>query len=192
MNTALIVALTGTFIMSRAMALDISVDNNADCNSDAGTPFCTISDALVVALPGDTITVAHGTYSDNVEVNVNNVNIIGIGVPTLTTSGSIARGIVTINASGVKFEGFNVTGWTNGVVILGNNNTVVRNSVHNNGFIEIAVGDFSAEPVRVTGNTIAHNNVIGGQNGIAVNGDRNTIVSNSTLSDRNTCVRSCR
>jgi len=161
------------------MAIDLGVNNNDPaCNSGPGAPFCTISGALGLALPGDTIIVAPGSYRDNIEVNTSNIVIEGVGVPTLRTAASTLRAMVTINATGVRFEGFEVTGGANGIIILGNNNIVSHNRVHDNGFVEIGVGNFSAEPVRVANNTVADNQVAGGSAGIAVNGDRNIIVRN--------------
>jgi len=173
------IALAVAFIAPGAMAIDLGVNNNDPaCNSGPGAPFCTISGALGLALPGDTITVARGTYADNIEVNTSNLSIVGIGAPTLRTSGSISRAIVTINATGVRFEGFEVTGWTNGIIILGNNNIVSNNRVHDNGFTEIGLGLFGGEGVRVADNLVADNSIAGGSSGIAVNGDRNTIIRN--------------
>jgi len=179
MNILSIIALAVAFIAPGAMAIELGVNNNdPTCNDNTGVPFCTITGALDISMPGDTITVFPGDYRLHAEVNTSNLNIIGVGSPTLNFAFSTLLPIITIRADGVRFEGFDVTGVTGAISILGNNNIIAHNRVRNTGFTTIQLGNFDAEPVRVANNTVADNQVAGGSAGIAVNGDRNIIVRN--------------
>lgn len=175
----LLLAAIASVVTSEARAIGLDVDNrNPACNDNTGVPFCTITGALDISMPGDTITVFPGDYRLHAEVNTSNLIIIGVGSPTLNFAFSTLLPIITIKADGVRFEGFDVTGVTGAISILGNNNIITHNRVRNTGGTTIQLGNFDAEPVRVANNTVADNQVAGGFAGIAVNGDRNIIVRN--------------
>jgi len=171
-----------------ALAIEIGVNNNDPaCDSGPGAPFCTISGALDLAQPGDTISVARGSdYRETIEVNTSNIAIVGIGAPTLRTDGLSQRPVLTINATGVRFEGFEITGSPDGVSVLGNNNNVSSNRVHDNFFTGIVLGSSRGEEVHVSGNLVAYNTIAGGSSGIYVTGDQNTIVGNSATNNTQT------
>jgi len=48
-----------------------------DCNTSNPTPYTTISAAVTAANPGDTIKVCPGLYVEQVQINKNNLTLLG-------------------------------------------------------------------------------------------------------------------
>ncbi|MBA3571679.1 MAG: right-handed parallel beta-helix repeat-containing protein [Pyrinomonadaceae bacterium] len=158
------------------MAADLSVNNtNPACSTPGDNLFCSISGALTSALSGDTITVAPGNYSDNITVTTSNLTIVGVNTPTLHAV--LFQPTVSIKATGVRFEGFEVTGGLDGIIVAGDHNMVLHNRVLDSSFDNIRVGSsFPAAPA--AHNVVARNSVSGGLGGITIEGDHNKVVRN--------------
>src|SRR5687767_11189027 len=78
------VVLLGTFIIPIPIAragdwyVDANAGNCATATGGPSDPFCTITDALEVAVDGDTIHVAPGTYFETLIVD-QDVKVVGTG-----------------------------------------------------------------------------------------------------------------
>jgi len=99
-----------------------------------GKTYTTIQAAINAASNGDTITVAAGTYAENVTVN-KGVSLVGESGAVLQGAGS-GNGFL-IQAAGVTIEGFEIRNYAIGIRSYGGpgnyGNLVVRNAnIHNN------------------------------------------------------------
>ena len=92
----------------------------ARCVNPGGTSGCfaTIQGAINASNPGDQINVQPGTYNEDVNVNKNNLRVIGAGAGSTNIRGPIGGpgATVQISANNVTVAGFTVTR-------LGNNTT---------------------------------------------------------------------
>lgn len=119
------------------------VDANATTTGNGlkGSPYKTISEAFARVVDGGTITVAAGSYSENLSVT----KPVSIEGPNMSVSGMGSRGAeavitgsVFINASSTSFKGFTVTnpsysGVTiKGVHVYGDSSTLTNITVSNN------------------------------------------------------------
>jgi hypothetical protein len=130
-----------------AYAATLTVDvNDVTCNDTTGTPYCTIQAAIDDAAPGDIITIAAGTYVEDIMIDKANLTLIGandgndpnrdprgaetVVVPATTLIGSFVPHIeVTANASGTTFRGFTFDGSPGGTPT-----SEIGISNYNNGF----------------------------------------------------------
>jgi hypothetical protein len=130
-----------------AYAATLTVDvNDVTCNDTTGTPYCTIQAAIDDATPGDIITIAAGTYVEDIMIDKANLTLIGandgndpnrdprgaetVVVPATTLIGSFVPHIeVTANASGTTFRGFTFDGSPGGTPT-----SEIGISNYNNGF----------------------------------------------------------
>jgi parallel beta-helix repeat protein len=162
-------------VVISAMAANLNVDNtNPACDDTGGIPFCTISAALEQADPGDIVNVTDGIYFESIGIDKDNLTVKGSGHPTIDGGG--ASTVVSIDANGVSFKGFEVANGIIGINIGGSQNKVKRNWVHD-AFtgIHIGVGFDSSETFHV----VAHNRVYNIKgSGIEVVSSKNTIRRN--------------
>lgn len=152
----------------------------------AGNPCLTINHAIEQAVAGDTIHVAAGTYSEQVQVN-KTLSLLGAqnGVDARTRSGSesiidSACGPVQIMADNVVIDGFTVQGstlsdpcflagiWTNpGYSGTQGGHQILNNIVQNN-ISGIELDSTCVNPTLVQFNLIQNNNNAGPGSGNAI------------------------
>jgi len=132
------------------------------CETINGTTYCaSIQDAIDAALPGDTILVHDGTYSENVVVN-KSLTVQAASSPVL--DGTEIGGIgVKIEASNVNLTGFIIQNYDTGVQIKsGTNVSIIGNDILNNDpDTGILVKDGAA-----AGNEAHFNNIVGNDIGV--------------------------
>jgi len=125
--------------------------------SDIGN-YSSIQEAIDNASDGDTVFVYNDSspYYENVKVN-KSLNLIGEDKDTTVINGIKFRDVVHISADEVNISGFTIrnNGDYNGIKISSNFNTIIDNSISNNGDgIEIFCSYFNT----IKGNTISSNN----------------------------------
>ena len=120
-----------------------------------------IQDAINAALPGDTILVHDGTYSENVVVN-KSLTVQAASSPVL--DGTMIGGIgVKVEASNVNLTGFTIQNYETGVEIeSGTNVSIIGNDVLTNG---VDTGILVKEGA-AAGNEAHFNNIVGNDIGV--------------------------
>src|SRR5262245_41106129 len=90
--------------------VDVNGANCATATGGATDPFCSLGDALAVAVDGDTIHVAAGTYFENVVIAAD-VTLLGTsGAASTTIDGSSAGTVIEIASDAVVvLDGFTIT-----------------------------------------------------------------------------------
>jgi len=165
------------------------VDKSNPSCSDTGPgtssqPFCTIAKGASVALAGQTVQVASGTYSELVSVGHSGTAgspVVLTAAPgaSVTVSG-MANGFKVSGKSYVTIQGFTVDGTTSyGIVVTSSssNVTVSGNTVRNTASYGIYVTSSSTN-VTVSGNTVSNTTSYG----IHVNLGSNVTVSGNDVS----------
>ena len=94
-TAALCLVLTWTLLDLRAAVAapvaTLNVDNSDPlCNDLTGAPYCTIQAAVDDAVDSDTIAVAAGTYTENVEVASKSIRVSGAGLTQTIVNGNDA------------------------------------------------------------------------------------------------------
>jgi hypothetical protein len=142
-----------------------------NCNSSTATPYTTVSAGVAAAVPGDTVKVCPGAYTEDVLVD-KALHLKGakagdwMGSRTFGASNeSTVTGLVTIAAADVKVEGFSLTNPNQGLGVVvktaANNTTVKKNivqTVGNNTFAGPTVGvylELGPDQVTVSDNRIS-------------------------------------
>jgi parallel beta-helix repeat protein len=133
--------------------------------------YSTIQAAVNASLPGDVITVAAGTYTENVIVSK---------AVTINGAGAAATFIVATDANSYPLS-FTATGATvNGFTLT-----------HNYTPAEISAWNFNNNGVAFTsgsGNTLTNCTVTLSRNGIYINNSQNNIISNNIISNNRTGI----
>lgn len=174
------------------------IDTNANGILDGGEPsFSTIAAAVTAASPGNTIWASAGTYTES----INDTK----GVVLRTSGAAFIVGQVTLNASGSKIYGFDVTNPNGhfGILINGFGNTEAsNNTVHHVGTGAVVTGTnygiwfqdkdlVNADTIKIQNNTITNIGTItnGSNGGIGIGdstGNSNitgVVVSGNTISN---------
>ena len=130
------------------------------CETINGTTYCaSIQDAIDAALPGDTILVHDGTYSENVVIN-KSLTVQAASSPVLDGRGIGGIG-VKIEASNVSLTGFIIQNYETGVQIeSGTNVSIIGNDILNNGL------DTGILVKAAAGNEAHFNNIVGNDIGV--------------------------
>lgn len=131
-------------------------------------PFTSISQAIVSANSGDTIKVIGGTYNEHVVVD-KTLNLVGIDEPRIDGGGKGT--VVQINAPGVRFKGFNVSGSGEGLSV--EDTGIVLDSAPNSIVEDNYLHDvlFGIYLKNSSGSIIRRNNIMGKDLPIPVRGD---------------------
>lgn len=168
-------------VSATASAREITVDD------DSGADFVSIQDAVNNSVPGDTIIVRPGTYTENVLVNTTGLTIRSesnngdVQVKPLNESVST----FLIEANSTTISGLNITGASEdfgkrAIVIYSDMNKLTGNTIEK-GSIELGS--------ERSGNIIAENKISDGEEGIHISccGINNT-VSGNTISNCSTGI----
>jgi hypothetical protein len=169
------------------------------CLAPAATACLTINGAIGKASAGDTINVAVGTYNEQVNINKDNLKVLGAqnGVDARTRSGAEsiidnACGPVQIRADNVTLDGFTVQGststdlscffagiWTSN----GNSGHQLLNNIVQNNIIGIYLNSNGANASKAQFNLIRNNNNPGSSTGSGIYSDSG--LSNALIDSNN-------
>ncbi len=160
----------------------------------SGPPSCGyahIQDAVNAAFPGDTISVAAGTYTETVSISTS-LTLAGAGASSTVIDGNQSGTVVTVNAgatvaiTGVAIQGgdINSTIAGGGLFIAGGtvaltNSTVISNSAYFGGGIYIAGGAVTLTNSTVISNSDTDGNGAGIYNAGTLALNNSTVISNS-------------
>jgi len=137
------------------------------------TAFASVSEAKTIYVPddyakiqwavdnasdGDTIIVRDGTYYENVFVNKKLTIKSENGSENCIVNGRDSD-VFTLEADGIRIEGFTITGGRCGIYIRSNNNKIINNNIssNNNGGIWLENSNNNS----ISGNIISSNNWYG-------------------------------
>lgn len=161
-----VAVILGLAMASPVYAATLVVDDDgfasaADCDAVVATDSL-IQDAVNAAFSGDTILVCPGTYTENVDVNTNNLTIVSTGGASVTTVDGIgaADEVFHVAADGVMIEGFEIMngGSDGGILFEGDNNVFANNVIHGNSLYGIVAWDSGvSDNNKITRNEIYDN-----------------------------------
>ena len=174
-------------------------DANTCLAPGAATACKTINGAIGKASAGDTINVAVGTYNEQVNINKDNLKVLGAqnGVDARTRSGAEsiidnACGPVQIRADNVTLDGFTVQGststasscffagiWTSNA----NSGHQLLNNIVQNNIIGIYLRSNGVNPSKAQFNLIQNNNNPGSSGGSGIYSDSG--LSNALIDSNN-------
>jgi parallel beta-helix repeat protein len=161
-------------ILCAALAVPAS---GADITVGAEGQYKTIQQAVDAAKPGDTVSVAPGTYTENVVVNKPLTITAASARPTVQAADP-SKDVFMLSSPGVRIDGLTITGGASGVQIQSTSKCVVTNIVARDNVRAVYLS-------HSTDNEISNSNLTG--NGYGVYGDsssRNTISSNVATGEK--------
>jgi len=140
-----------------------------------------IQSAIDAASPGDTISVAAGTYTENVEVNK---QLTLIGDPSQPSNVVVDAGgsgnAITLEVDGCVLQGFKAQNGNRGIYLDGSSANTLTNNIANSNTHGIHLD--SSNNNTLTGNTVSGNNDCG----IKLEGSSgNTLTSNNIYGNTN-------
>ena len=168
--------------------------------------YTSIQNAIMVAIPGDTVFVFSGTYSEVLAVN-KPISLVGEGKETTVIMGDGIHAVIHVRADWVNITGFNVTnggpGFFNDAIVLdrvsncrvshnrminfnGNGIYLYRSSFNVIAFNDIQINSYGLYLRSSESNSINNNNVSNGSSGISLTDSSpyNRIFSNKVHSNR--------
>jgi len=149
----------------------------ADLTVGAEGQFKTIQSAVDAANPGDTVSVAPGTYTENVVVN-KPLTITAAGGQATVQAADPSKDVLLVSSPSVRIDGLTVAGGASGVQIQNTSTCVVTNIIARDNVRGVYLA-YS------TNNEISNSNLTG--NGYGVYGDyasSNTISSNVATGEK--------
>lgn len=137
--------------------------------------YPTIQTAIDAASPGDTIVVAAGTYTENVEVNKQLTLIGDVDQPSNVVVDAGGTGnAITLTVDGCVLQGFKAQNGRYGIYLDGSNGNTLANNIANSNTRDGIYLDYSNNNT-LTENTVSGNN----ESGINLDGSNsNTLTSN--------------
>ncbi|MCZ7381240.1 MAG: right-handed parallel beta-helix repeat-containing protein [Candidatus Methanoperedens sp.] len=140
--------------------LNIGFASAATLNVGQGQAYATIQSAIDAAKTGETISVAEGTYSENIVVKTSGISIIGMNKEKTIIDGKKIGSVIKIDqANNVKVSGFTVqnsggSGQSDGGISLYSaNNNIIANMIIVNNVMGISIYSGSNNNI-VSGNDI--------------------------------------
>ena len=139
--------------------LNIGFASAATLDVGQGKAYTTIQSAIDAAKTGDIISVAEGTYSENLVVKMNGISIIGENQEKTIIDGKKTGSAVKIEANNVKLSGFTVqnSGGSGqsygGISLYSANNNIIANMIIVNNVMGITIYSGSNNNI-VSGNDI--------------------------------------
>jgi len=128
------------------------------------------------ATAGDTIIVRDGIYYESITVS-KQLTIKSEKGPDNCIVNGTGSDVFTLEADGIRIEGFTITGGENGIYILSNNNTIINNNIRSNNEDGIELWSNS--------NIISNNNISSNFDGIELyDSDNNSISTNIIRSNK--------
>ncbi len=143
-----------------------------NCDDASTVASMTIQSAINSATPGATIKVCPGNYTEDVNVNKANIQLLGSGIDVSTITGPFNSGTpntLLVNANGVLVDGFTITR-------NGNNPTDWGSNLKNQGVSLSAPG---------SGITLQNCKIFGNRNGIYVGQSSNGNTIRRNIVDNN-------
>ena len=180
----------------RVQPLDNPIYNN-DTNEYFNTIQAAINDPDTV--DGDTITVAAGTYTEDVEIN-KNISLIGEDRTTTTIQGMVTLNMKSIDLQNFKIENpadtsvsLNEVSFTNlqnlwlednglAILLVDSNNVTIQDCLIRNNIgkgIEIKKGASGFNPDNIT---VKNNSIFNNTYGIFLNEGINSLINNNIFS----------
>ena len=150
--------------------VDQSYSNCSQSDGSAGKPYCTIGGALAVAVAGDTIHVATGTYKEQVALTID-MTLIGTNGAANTFLDS-AGPIVSVDGASLSIRGFTIQNGgpgleaTNGATLAVTDCVVTGNTTLSSYGAGLQAEEGAA--VTITGTTFTSNTAPFGGGGISV------------------------
>jgi thermitase len=165
--TSYAVPVTGeTIVGNNAVSKEIRV--RAPRIIRVPSDYATIQGAIDAANEGDTVSVASGTYFENLWINKEGLTLVGEDASSTIIYGIGLSDVIYVSADHVKIDGFTIqhSGWDyyGGILLQGSSGSTVSNTVILDNFFGILI-DVSA------GVTLRNNTIAGNVYNFGVDGD---------------------
>jgi len=147
-----------------------------------GQTYSTISDAVSVAISGDTILVHDGTYVENVDIETDLTLISQNGCETTFITTPIDwEDIIDVNADNVTIDGFSLYGSSYGVGIHFDNSSIgliqnCRSGWSGTDYNQMGIYVTASDNIIITNNICSYNNNVG----INIHGSHFITISDNT------------
>lgn len=164
------VFLVGTVALALLLVVNSNIEQNAYAGPALHVPaqFPTIQAAVDAAKAGDTIKVAHGTFSENVLIDGKS-DVSLRGQNTLLLGSGSGIGIHILNSDRIWIRGFTVDGYEAGIVLDNTNNSRIHHvNTRNHDSADSSLRD-GLQLVNSHFNYVAHVNALdNGHNGFTL------------------------